>query len=440
MRLLFVLALLGGCYSPSIAPCHLACAGMACPDGLACNSQGLCAESETAMCSIGDSDGGDGNDSGGCGWPSISNVDPCALDANEAMVAIEIATAGAPAQINTDSLVILNVNNLVLKVVTQEGVPTGQVAIAIVKSWTHRNGTALNITGARPLIILANEFVMINGPVNWAPSFEDTMLCPTRGDPGGPVATIAGGGGGGGGGYGTNATGSAGRAGGSGGNHPGPPPTLGGIAGGGGTATSGVVTERIRPLRGGCPGGPGGAAGLTPNAGGAGGRGGGALQISARTSIRIASAINVPGGGGAPGSLSTAGARSGGGGGGAGGGILLEAPEIDLMNGLLCANGGGGGGTGGTLASATGQTGTCTNTTATGGSGTTDSDGLGGSGATGGTSATVGVSGAAGTGMPTPTPGHGGGGGGGSVGRIRINGTIVNGPSTATPQFTMGTL
>ena len=41
----------GGCYSPSIDACQLACASNnACPDGLACNAQGVCATSATDTC------------------------------------------------------------------------------------------------------------------------------------------------------------------------------------------------------------------------------------------------------------------------------------------------------------------------------------------------------------------------------------------------------
>jgi len=39
-----------GCYSPSLQPCQLACANNACPDGLSCNAQNLCAMTPTATC------------------------------------------------------------------------------------------------------------------------------------------------------------------------------------------------------------------------------------------------------------------------------------------------------------------------------------------------------------------------------------------------------
>ncbi len=46
---------LAGCYSPSIDACALACAANnACPDGLACNAQGLCAATATDTCVPGD--------------------------------------------------------------------------------------------------------------------------------------------------------------------------------------------------------------------------------------------------------------------------------------------------------------------------------------------------------------------------------------------------
>jgi len=39
-----------GCYNPSLQPCEIACANNACPDGLACNGQNLCAMTSTATC------------------------------------------------------------------------------------------------------------------------------------------------------------------------------------------------------------------------------------------------------------------------------------------------------------------------------------------------------------------------------------------------------
>lgn len=431
MRWLFLMAL-ASCYSPAIAPCRLACAGTTCPDGLVCNNEGMCAESESATCTMAGFDGGDGNDVGGCGWPMISNVDPCPLGAGETERMIDINSGPGMATINTDSLVVSGISGLTLQTATQLGTPANQVVVAVAKTWLQRASTTLTITGSRPLIIVA-DMVMINGPINVAPAINDAM-CPTRGQSGVDVASPAGGGGGGGGGFGLNATNSAGKRGGNGGNFAGPPSATGGPGGEGGDESAGAMAEMLRPLRGGCSGGRGGSAGVMAVPGGTPGLGGGAIQISARTSIRIAAPINAPGGGGGPGSLTTP-ARSGAGGGGAGGAILLEAPAVDLMGGALCANGGGGGGTGGSEATAKGQTGSCTNTPAMGGSGTTNDDGLGGSGATGGTAAKVGTDGAPVAG----NPGHGGGGGGGSVGRIRVNGTITNGPSTVTPEYTTGT-
>lgn len=81
------------------------------------------------------------------------------------------------------------------------------------------------------------------------------------------------------------------------------------------------------PLRGGCPGG------LAP--------GGGAIQLSSRTKVQVDGTIDVQGDNGfttddQPGLIVS--------GGGAGGGILLEAPQIDLgPDGRLLARGGSGG-------------------------------------------------------------------------------------------------
>ncbi|HWU87500.1 MAG TPA: hypothetical protein VN253_09510 [Kofleriaceae bacterium] len=134
-----------------------------------------------------------------------------------------------------------------------------------------------------------------------------------------------------------NGTGNSNGGGGGGGGY-----RLGGGAGGNGSNGSpgvgGGSISAPMDVYGGCAGGRGAGGG---GAGGAGGSSGGAIQLTAKTSITIASTgrINAGGAGGR-------GAQSngGGGGGGSGGFIGLDAPMVTVeSNAVLAANGGGGG-------------------------------------------------------------------------------------------------
>jgi hypothetical protein len=158
-----------------------------------------------------------------------------------------------------------------------------------------------------------------------------------------------------------------------------------------------------------------------------GGGGGGAVQLTARTSITIASGVDA-GGGGGEGGRGCGSDGSGGGGGGSGGMIFLEAPML-LGSGMLAANGGGGGegaSTTGANAGVDGTRGTLTNGGTGGVSGNSGGDGgSGGAGSSGGVKGSDGV-----------TEGNGGGGGGGT-GRIYIK-TSGSAPSyTSSPPATM---
>ena len=144
-------------------------------------------------------------------------------------------------------------------------------------------------------------------------------------------------------------------------------------------------TAELVPLRGGCAAG-GTSSTIAPATHGV--RGGGAVQMTSRRLVRVAGHIDVRG---THGDTTNGYAFSGG---GAGGGILLEAPRVELEGrGGLVASGGDGGG--------------CTS-----------SDlgcGARGSGAQAGSMAQPG-------GEPTGTSRYRrGGGGGGGLGRIRIN-------------------
>lgn len=181
----------------------------------------------------------------------------------------------------------------------------------------------------------------------------------------------------------------------------------GGAADGGDVpaGTGGVVTAlcpgpTLVPLKGGSGGGHGG-----DGNGGRGGGGGGGLQISSFTSISITDPAGDP-----PGAIWAGGAggeegvdKSGGGGGGSGGAILLEAPSITIMGGIVAANGGGGGHGDG---DGDGEYGLLS---------TSQADGGGGGGRAGGKGGALGK-------LPeSPNTDNGAGGGGGGYGIIRLN-------------------
>ncbi len=179
--------------------------------------------------------------------------------------------------------------------------------------------------------------------------------------------------------------------------------TFGGGAGGQATGTDSLI-----PLRGGCPSGGAedaetGAVTLYGSAGG------GAVQLSSRVGIDVQGVIDVRG---KPGDYEAAPGITVVLGGGAGGGILLEAPMVNLGSGArLIAKGGGGGTIGSSPSdddSAAPSPGmSCPGTCPDGGNG-----------------AAPGVAAAAGESSPVTTgPGLISGGGGGGMGRVRINTT-----------------
>jgi hypothetical protein len=116
---------------------------------------------------------------------------------------------------------------------------------------------------------------------------------------------------------------------------------IGGSSGGAGGGTIG--TPALVPLRGGCP-----AGGVVANGGYSpefGTVAGGAVQLSAAVALKINGVINVDGGSGYPEQVGNLG--TGFYGGGSGGGILLEAPNVELgPQAKLLARGGGGGSSG----------------------------------------------------------------------------------------------
>ena len=196
----------------------------------------------------------------------------------------------------------------------------------------------------------------------------------------------------------------------------------GGNGGYGGAALAGAAgrpygTPELVPLWGGSGGGPGYCLDAS---GGLGGAGGGALQITARGTLRVRGRIDAGGLGGAGG----CGHEGGGGGGGSGGGILLEAERLVVEAGAVIAANGGGGGSGigyGTYGyhSNPGQRGEARLTSAAGGAdpGTYGCAGGEGSSAAGPTGGSVSCLGG---------DDRYGGGGGGGAGRIRLNGSVLD--------------
>jgi hypothetical protein len=254
------------------------------------------------------------------------------------------------------------------------------------------SGHRLQVHGVKPLIIVATDFVTIDGLVEVElPSSVQTPGCTSTAGSGMSLNAAGGGGG---------SFGTTGGAGGASGTSIGAPGTPG--------AQYGLST--LVPLVTGCSGGSGGVA--STNIGGAGGRGGGAIEISAMTSISIGANayIQAWGIGGGPGvAVPCMTCFPGGGGGGSGGAILLEAPTI-TVDGDVCADGGGGGEGAGTGP----QGGTRGDCTTAGGSAGGHASSDGGDGGNGDPKFPI----TGGTGMGN----GGGGGGGGGQGRIHIHG------------------
>jgi hypothetical protein len=428
-----------GCYRPSIEPCKLACSTAGtCPGELVCNA-GMCVASMSDVCSAGDGGLADARPDSSCGWPNITNLDPCMLNVDGAT---ETWTVDGSWVVNTSATppTATGAGAVVPVVVVDQtladpSLPT--VALIRVKNLDVQTNGLITVQGERPLVILVGDSATIRGTIRVLPaSFE----CASPG--GDAPMSLAGTGGGGGGGLGVNDHGTAGAAGGRGGAASG---TAGGTPGTSGMAVADPAALALSPLRQGCPGGRGGrdSVMLPENRG----PGGGAIQISARTRISIVSGtIEAGGGGGLPGPQGGAeGTRThfGGGGGGSGGAILLEAPSVNLDAAQLCANGGGGGGSSENLYES-GTRGGCSTAGAPGGGVGSGYGpyGVGGNGATAIANATPGSEGREGNliataaGSGSRTDAGGGGGGGGGVGRIRINGVVTANESTlSTPRY-----
>jgi hypothetical protein len=317
-----------------------------------------------------------------------------------------LTAAGSPWQLDSSAVTLLDKDNnpVVVSFVAIDQAGTSAL-VASVQSLTIESGATLRLIGVRPVIVASWGSIDIAGAID-----AGSHRTGGRGAGGNPTVcgpdaaatgqSGAGGAGGGGGGAFRGA-----------GGHGGQGDSDGTALKNGGAAGKVVAVPMI--VRGGCSGANGGKDdGGTP----LGGTGGGAIQLTARLSMRITGTINAGGAGGAAGTLTD----GGGGGGGSGGYIGIESPAITLLGATLAANGGGGGEGCGTEAVKPGADGTPDATAAAGGA----SAACGVAGGIGGAGAKI-------DGAPvTLVDTCGGGGGGGGAGYILAWGPAD--PSSAT--------
>ncbi len=262
-----------------------------------------------------------------------------------------------------------------------DGTSDSKYCVIAAKTVTINLAGRWNVTGARPLIVIATNQLDVAGTIDAAshlggvsgPGTDAAACIPgglPNGDEGGPGGSFG---------------------------------TIGGAGGGVGLAPTvppAPATPIPLTLRGGCPGraGSGGNAGTF-------GRGGGAVYLIA-DALSITGTVNASGAGGRGAGLS-----AGGGGGGSGGMIVLDAPAITIGNGArIFANGGGGGeGGGGANGGHDGADSSAPATVGLGGGDNAGGGGDGGDGAANGTPAEKGNN-----------EDDSGGGGGGGAGVIRV--------------------
>jgi hypothetical protein len=258
--------------------------------------------------------------------------------------------------------------------------------------------STLTVTGPVPLVLIARDDITITGAIELSASNATPGPGGYAGatSDGGDAAGLRNGrggahdgtyddGGGGGGGM-------CGRGGDGG---------RGGGAGGGNGSGRTDLSGDIESLRGGGGGGAGAGRGGSY---GAGGGGAGAIQLSARGTIRIDGSIRARGGA-ARGGGDSGGHLGAGGGGGAGGFVLVEAPSVMVAGSIDAPGGPGGGGRDG-----------------------------GGAGAAGGGLTSDATNG----GDDTGTWGNGGGGGGGAGCVVIRTRDAFAVPTTISPRDTVG--
>jgi hypothetical protein len=332
---------------------------------------------------------------------SPSNVEPALLDEGRRELVVEVA-----ASFDTERCSASSVDS---RIVRQRD--RSEVCALIVSNLHIASEGTLRVFGPRPLVVLASGDMEIEGTLDVSARGTEpgagggvggTPRAPdggglVRGRGGSSMGVYSDGGGGGGGLCSTGGNGGA-----------------GGPAMGGGRGEGLVIT--LEPLVGGGGGGlgPGGGRTVPDGNAGLGGAGGGAVQLTARGTLRLRGRIHAGGGGGGGGAPDDRFTNWGaGGGGGGGGGILLEATTLRIEPGafILASGGGGGAGANAGAPPSPGRDGREAVTRASGGVGGGmygASGGGGGAGAEG-----AGLDGASNT-----AEGSNGGGGGGGAGCI----------------------
>lgn len=244
------------------------------------------------------------------------------LDSEVDLVLDELAT------INTSQLTIAPAQPGVVAILAEQTGDGSEVMVVQARSITI--SAPLRVVGSRPLILVATETIEVSAGIDASARYETPG--PGGGEraegPGAGVDALRG-----------PALSDSGASGAS-------AATLGG-AGGNVFAQAGPEPGPIYGRPDILAGGSGGGSGSPATCNSYGGGGGGAIQLTAWTSITLATGgtINAGGGGGRRGNVCNAGLGpegSSGGGGGSGGMIYLESPLL-LGDTELGANGGGGG-------------------------------------------------------------------------------------------------
>ncbi len=185
--------------------------------------------------------------------------------------------------------------------------------------------TAVVVRGARPLVLIAGDFIQIDAPVDGSstagrsgPGAKGLGECDTDGNGG------------------NSAMGGAGGSGGTFGYRGGAAQHGGGVFT---TAHPASVPVALLDVRGGCVGYTAGISSNVVSTAAKGGAGGGAIYLIAGNRITVSASgkVNASGAGGQGGPI-----RGGGGGGGGGGLFAFDAPKVTL-DGAVFARGGGGG-------------------------------------------------------------------------------------------------
>ena len=363
-------------------------------------------------------------------WSYVPNYfSPCVIRDPSAALVLDIpddANNALPFYLyDTTSGQLLDPNNQLVAHESQVIAMVPMFRLISVEGFTVEANTTLRVVGNHGLLVASWSNIDIRGAIDVSSKadFDQELMQPWRKGGGANPASCAG--------MGTGAAGvtdaneSNGWGSGGGGGGFGAVGGIGGMTDGGNGGAGGMALGALPDgLQGGCPGGKGGDGTnwmTFPDSGGAGGDGGGALHLTARDSVVIASTgeLHAGGAGGFPGDpdIDSNGNthRVGGGGGGSGGQLGLEGERVDIEDSaVVAANGGGGGGGCNNNIGEPGEDGLLDEVPAIGG------DGEGTPGGSGGARDTpAGLPGVGDTGN------EGGGGGGGGVGYIILYGDNV---------------